>query len=64
MAASVAMRDSPVLRVFYERLIGAGQLKKVAIVACMRKRLTVLNAMLRDRALWHASRHLHTANAA
>ena len=58
MAATVAMRHNAVIRVFYERLITAGKPKKVAIVACMRKLLTILNAMLRDEAIWNAARHL------
>ena len=58
MAAIVAMRHNPVIREFYERLVSAGKPKKVAIVACMRKLLTILNAMLRDQAMWNAARHL------
>ena len=58
MAALVAMRHNPVIRAFYERLVAAGKPKKVAIVACMRKLLTILNAMLRDQAMWNAARHL------
>jgi transposase len=62
MAALVAMRHNPVIKVFYDRLIAAGKPKKVAIVACMRKLLTILNAMFRDQSLWNASRHVHSAN--
>ena len=51
LAAIVAMHHNPVIREFYERLLKAGKPKKVAIVACMRKLLTILNAILRDRAL-------------
>lgn len=61
MAAIVAMRHNPVIREFYERLLKAGKPKKVAIVACMRKLLTILNAMLRDQALWNATRHVKPA---
>jgi len=61
MAAIVAMRHNPVIRAFYERLLKAGKPKKVAIVACMRKLLTILNAMLRDQALWNATRHVKPA---
>jgi transposase len=46
MAARVAARHNPVIRPFYERLIHAGKPDKVALVACMRKLLTILNAML------------------
>ena len=58
MAAIVAMRHNPVIRTFYERLLAAGKPKKVAIVACMRKLLTILNAMLRDGVAWDAARHV------
>ncbi len=49
-ATTVAMRQNPVIRAFYERLLSAGKPKNVAIVACMRKLLTILNAMLQDQA--------------
>ena len=49
MAALVAIQHNPAIRAFYSRLIAAGKPKKVAIVACMRKLLTILNAMLRDQ---------------
>jgi transposase len=58
MATTVAMRHNPVIRAFYERLLAAGKPKKVAIVASMRKLLTILNAILRDQRAWDASRHL------
>jgi transposase len=58
MAALVAIQHNPAIKVFYSRLIAAGKPKKVAIVACMRKLLTILNAMLRDHSLWNAARHL------
>ena len=64
MAAIVAMRHNPVIRGFYERLLGAGKPKKVAIVACMRKLLTILNAMLRDQTMWNAARHLKLVDGA
>ncbi len=54
MAALVAARRNPVLRAFYGRLRAAGKAPKVALVACMRKLLTILNAMLRDGTRWHA----------
>lgn len=47
-----AKRYNPVIRELYERLVGRGKPKKVAIVACMRKLLTMLNAMVRDNAAW------------
>lgn len=52
MAALVASRHNPVIREFYQRLLGAGKLKKVALVACMRKLLVTLNAMVRDGRTW------------
>jgi len=55
MATLVAVRHNPVLRAMYQRLVRAGKLKKVALVACMRKLLTILNAMLRDRRPWRTS---------
>lgn len=48
MATLTATRHNPVIRAFYERLLAAGKLKKVALVACIRKLLTILNAMVRD----------------
>jgi transposase len=64
MAAIVAMRHNPAIKAFYERLLGAGKPKKVAIIACMRKLLTILNAMLRDKAMWDATRHVEVAKMA
>jgi hypothetical protein len=46
MAALVATRFNPVIRAFYQRLEAAGKPKKVALTACMRKLLTILNAMM------------------
>ncbi len=54
MAALVATRYNPVIRAFYERLIAQGKEKKVALVACMRKLLVILNAMLRNGEKWRA----------
>lgn len=48
MATLVASRHNPRLRACYQRLLAAGKPKKVALVACMRKLLTILNALLRD----------------
>ena len=48
LAALCGRRWNPQLRVFYERLLAAGKPKKVALIACARKLLTILNAMLRD----------------
>ena len=52
MSALVATRYNPVLRAFYQRLCAAGKAKKVALTACMRKLLTILNAMLKYRTPW------------
>jgi transposase len=52
MATLVATRFNPVIAAFYHRLLQAGKVKKVALTACMRKFLTMLNAMMRDRVGW------------
>ena len=54
MATLVGVRYNPVLKAFYERLVRAGKAKKVALTACMRKLLTILNAMLKHHATWNA----------
>ena len=55
MAALVASRFNPVIARFYRRLLQAGKPKKLALTACMRKLLTILNAILRDRRPWQAA---------
>jgi transposase len=52
MAALVASRHNPILAAFYRRLLNAGKAKKLALTAVMRKLLTILNAILRDRTPW------------
>jgi transposase len=52
MGALVATRHNPAIKEFYERLLAAGKPKKVALVASMRKLLSILNALMRDRAIW------------
>jgi transposase len=52
MAAFNGLRCNPQMRTFYDRLRQAGKPFKVAITACMRKLLTVLNAMVRDQTIW------------
>lgn len=64
MATLSAIRHNPVIEVFHSRLIAAGKLPKVAIVACMRKLLTILNAMLRDHSTWDAIRHAQPSKTA
>ena len=53
MAALVATRYNPVLRDFYQRLCTAGKPKKVALTACMRKLLTILNVMVKHNRHWN-----------
>lgn len=53
MAALTAMRHNPVIKDFYQRLCARGKPHKVAMVACMRKLLTIINVMLRDRTSWN-----------
>jgi transposase len=53
MAALVASRYNPVIREFYQRLRLAGKPPKVALTACMRKLLVILNAMLKNRTYWN-----------
>ncbi|OLC14100.1 MAG: IS110 family transposase [Candidatus Rokubacteria bacterium 13_1_40CM_69_27] len=52
MATLTAIRCNPVIRTFFGRLVAAGKLKKVALTACMRKLLTILNAMMAARTAW------------
>ena len=59
MEALIASRHNPVIKEFYERLLAAGKPKKVALVAGMRKLLTILNAVMRERTPWRCP---HTPN--
>lgn len=52
MGTLVATRHNPMIKAFYTRLLAAGKVKKVALVACMHKLLTVMNAMVRDLKRW------------
>ena len=52
MATLVATRSNPIIRAFYERLLANGKEKKVALTACMRKLLVILNSMIRYRNPW------------
>jgi transposase len=52
MATLSATRFNPVIRAFYRRLLAQGKLKKVALTACMRKLLTILNAMIHQQQPW------------
>jgi transposase len=58
MGALVGSRYNPVIREFYQRLRAAGKLPKVALTACMRKLLTIVNAMVRSNTLWNANYHV------
>ena len=55
MATLVATRRNPILAAVYQRLLAAGKPKKVALVACMRKLLTILNAMVAHTTRWQAA---------
>ena len=55
LSAMVAIRYNPDIKRFYERLLGTGKHKKVALTACIRKIVTALNAMLRDNKPWQPS---------
>lgn len=56
MGALTASRFNPVIHDYYQRLLAAGKPKKVALVACMRKLLVILNSMLKHRSPWRAER--------
>ena len=49
-----ATRCNPPMQAFYERLLAAGKAKKVALVACRQKLLTIVNAMLKHQTPWQA----------
>ena len=53
MATLTAIRCNPVIKAFYQQLIARNKLKKVAIVASMRKLLTIINVMVRDNKFWN-----------
>lgn len=61
MATLSATRFNPVVRTWYKRLLSTGKPKKVALVACMRKLLVVLNAMVRTNVRWQAAQLTTTA---
>jgi transposase len=61
MATLVAARWNPRIKAMYQRLKAAGKKPKVALVACMRKLLTILNAMVRDRTPWRQTSPAATA---
>jgi len=55
MATLVATRHNPTIHSFYQRLLAAGKPKKLALTACMRKLLTILNAMSRSSTSWRTA---------
>lgn len=55
MAMMSAMQCNPVFKATYQRLVAAGKPKKVAIIACVRKMIVILNSMLRDGVMWDAT---------
>lgn len=55
MAMLSAIQCNPVMKKFYKKLVEQGKHKKVALTACMRKMMTILNAMVRDNCEWQAS---------
>lgn len=57
MATLTAVRHNPALKACYERLLATGKRKKVALVACMRKLLTMLNAIAKHGSMWDPTRH-------
>jgi len=52
MAMMSAIQHNPIMKEFYDRLVSQGKHKKVALTACMRKMMTILNAMVRDNVEW------------
>ena len=57
MATLAATRFNPAIREFYQRFLAAGKVKKVALVACMRKLLTLLNAIVKSGTPWNENLH-------
>ncbi|MBF0510670.1 MAG: IS110 family transposase, partial [Deltaproteobacteria bacterium] len=55
MATLSASRFNPAISLFYQRLVAAGKAKKVALTACARKLLTILNAMIKNNTSWRAA---------
>ncbi|GAC35581.1 transposase [Paraglaciecola polaris LMG 21857] len=54
MAMMSAIQSNPVFKGTYQRLVAAGKPKKVAIIACIRKMVVILNSMLKDGVMWEA----------
>ena len=64
MGALVATKRNPVIAAFYRRLLASGKPKKLALVACMRKLLTILNTMARTHQRWSAESAVRAVNTA
>ena len=60
MAVVTALRCNPVIRAFYDRLIDNGKKGLVALTACIRKLVTILNSMLRHDAAWLGTKSIPT----
>ena len=54
MAMMSAIQSNPVFKSQYQKLVAAGKPKKVALIACVRKMIVILNSMLRDGVMWEA----------
>lgn len=54
MAALAASRHNPMIKAFYQKLLAVGKMKKVALVACMRKLLVILNAVVKSNTPWRS----------
>jgi len=63
MAALSAVRYNPVIKAFYDRLLAKGKLKKVALVACMHKILTIINAIIKSGIPWNPDHNKLIENA-
>ena len=63
MGALVATRHNPAIRDFYQRLLASGKPKKLALVACMRKLLVILNSMLKNCSPWCDMTQLEIAHS-
>ena len=57
MTTLTAAKHNPAIKNFYDRLLAAGKLHELALVACMRKLLTTLNAMVKTNKPWDKSLH-------
>ena len=53
MATLTSVQHNPVIKRFYQRLVALGKHKKVALTACIRKMVIMLNAMVRDGKMWN-----------